>query len=110
MRSMLYNLYTVLHTAAYCLESQGDIVNKIKPQLPSGMRDFLPADVLRRQYVIDIVTEVFQNYGYEPLQTPVMELQETLTGKYGEDAERLIYYAQHALGKEQLALRYDLTV
>ncbi|MEP7285161.1 MAG: histidine--tRNA ligase [Chloroflexota bacterium] len=85
-------------------------MNKIKPQLPSGMRDFLPADVLRRQYVINIVTEVFQTYGYEPLQTPVLELRETLTGKYGEDAERLIYYAQHALGKEKLALRYDLTV
>jgi histidyl-tRNA synthetase len=85
-------------------------VNKIKPQLPSGMRDFLPADVLRRQYVIDTVADVFETYGYEPLHTPALELQETLMGKYGEDAEKLIFYAQHPGGKEQLALRYDLTV
>jgi histidyl-tRNA synthetase len=85
-------------------------VNKIKPQLPSGMRDYLPADVLRRQYVIDTVSEVFEIYGYEPLQTPVMELAATLMGKYGEDAEKLIYEAKHREGKEELALRYDLTV
>ncbi len=81
-----------------------------KPQLPKGMRDFLPGDVLRRQHVIDAVAEVFQTFGFEPLQTPVLELRETLMGKYGEDAEKLIYEAQHAGGKEQLALRYDLTV
>jgi histidyl-tRNA synthetase len=74
------------------------------------MRDFLPADMLRRQYVMDTVADVFQLYGYEPLQTPVMELHETLMGKYGEDAEKLIFNAQHPEGKEQLALRYDLTV
>ena len=85
-------------------------MNKIKPQLPSGMRDYLPADVLRRQYVINTVSEVFETYGYEPLQTPVMELQETLMGKYGEDAEKLIFNAKHPGGKEDLALRYDLTV
>ncbi len=85
-------------------------MNKIKPQLPSGMRDFLPADVLRRQYVIDTVAEVFETYGYEPLQTPVMELQETLMGKSGEDVEKLIFHAKHPGGKEELALRYDLTV
>ncbi len=85
-------------------------MNKIKPQLPSGMRDFLPADVLRRQYVIDTVAEVFETFGYEPLQTPVLELQETLMGKYGEEAEKLIFNAKHPGGKEELALRYDLTV
>src|SRR5579859_1702219 len=74
------------------------------------MRDFLPADVLRRLYVMDTVADVFQTYGYEPLQTPVLELHETLMGKYGEDAEKLIFNAQHPGGKEQLALRYDLTV
>src|SRR5579859_3382863 len=74
------------------------------------MRDFLPADMLRRQHVMDTVAGVFQLYGYEPLQTPVMELKEMLTGKYGDEAEKLIYYAQHAQGKEELALRYDLTV
>ena len=85
-------------------------MNQIKPQLPKGMRDFLPANMLRRQYVMDTVAEVFELYGYEPLQTPVMELHETLMGKYGEDAEKLIFNAQHPGGKEALALRYDLTV
>ncbi len=83
---------------------------QIKPRLPKGMRDFLPGDMLRRQYVIDTVTDVFQTYGFEPIQTPVLELNETLMGKYGEDAEKLIYGAQHTEGKEELALRYDLTV
>lgn len=82
----------------------------IRPQLPSGMRDFLPADMLRRQYVIETIAAVFETFGYEPLQTPVLELAETLLGKMGDDAEKLIYFAQHPGGKEQLALRYDLTV
>jgi histidyl-tRNA synthetase len=85
-------------------------VKQIKPQLPTGMRDFLPVDVLHRQYVISTIAGVFETYGYEPLQTPVLELRETLLGKSGEDAEKLIFYAQHPGGKEELALRYDLTV
>ncbi len=83
---------------------------KIQPRLPKGMRDFLPQEMLKREYVFNIVREVFHTYGFEPLQTPVLELQETLMGKYGEDAEKLIFNAQHPGGKEQLALRYDLTV
>jgi histidyl-tRNA synthetase len=83
---------------------------QITPRLPKGMRDFTPADMLRRQYVINTITDVFQTFGFEPIQTPVMELHETLMGKYGDDAEKLIYQAQHVDGKETLALRYDLTV
>ena len=83
---------------------------KIVPRLPKGMRDFLPADMLKREYVFGIVREVFHLYGFEPLQTPILELKETLYGKYGEDAEKLIYSAQHPGGKEEVALRYDLTV
>lgn len=83
---------------------------KIVPRLPKGMRDFLPADMLKRDYVFGIVREVFHLYGFEPLQTPVLELKDTLMGKYGEDAEKLIYHAQHPGGKEEVALRYDLTV
>src|SRR6476620_10422461 len=88
----------------------GGAVSKITAQLPKGMRDFLPADVLRRQYVMDTVAGVFQTFGYEPLSTPVMELRDTLLGKYGEDAEKLIFHAKHPQGSEDLALRYDLTV
>jgi histidyl-tRNA synthetase len=83
---------------------------KITPRLPKGMRDFLPGDMIKREYVFTIVREVFHLYGFEPLQTPVLELRETLMGKYGEDAEKLIYNAQHPGGKEEVALRYDLTV
>lgn len=83
---------------------------KITPRPPKGMRDFLPADMLKRDYVFGIVREVFHLYGFEPLQTPVLELSETLLGKYGEEAEMLIYHAQHPGGKEEVAMRYDLTV
>ncbi len=83
---------------------------KIQPRLPKGMRDFLPQEMIKREYVFNVVREVFHLYGFEPLQTPVLELRETLMGKYGEDAEKLIFEAQHPGGKEELALRYDLTV
>jgi len=83
---------------------------KITPRLPKGMRDFLPADMLKRDYVFGIVRDVFHLFGFEPLQTPVLELKETLYGKYGEDAEKLIYSSQHPGGKEEVAMRYDLTV
>jgi len=83
---------------------------KIEPRLPKGMRDYLPAAMLKREYVFSKVREVFHLYGFEPLQTPVLELHETLMGKYGEDAEKLIFNAQHPGGKEALSLRYDLTV
>jgi histidyl-tRNA synthetase len=79
-------------------------------RLPKGMRDFLPGEVLKREYVIGVITDVFQTFGFEPIATPVLELEETLMGKYGEDAEKLIFLAQHPGGKEDLALRYDLSV
>lgn len=83
---------------------------RLQARLPKGMRDFLPAEMIKRDYVFGIVREVFHLYGFEPLSTPVMELRETLMGKYGEDAEKLIFNAQHPGGKEELSLRYDLTV
>lgn len=83
---------------------------KIQPRVPRGMRDILPQKMILRQYVIAQVEKVFQRFGFEPLQTPVLELSETLMGKYGEDAEKLIYDAKHREGKEDLSLRYDLTV
>ncbi len=86
-------------------------MSNVKPRLPKGFRDFLPADMLKRAYVFEVVREVFELYGFEPLQTPVLELRETLFGKYGEEAENLIYDAQHQRSeKEPLAMRYDLTV
>ncbi len=84
--------------------------NKIQPRVPRGMRDILPQKMILRQYVIGQMERVFQRFGFEPLQTPALELRETLMGKYGPDAEKLIYDAQHREGKEELSLRYDLTV
>jgi histidyl-tRNA synthetase len=80
-----------------------------------GMRDFLPEDVRRREHVIGIVTEVYRRYGFEPLETPALENIETLTGKYGDEGNKLIFKVlrrgEHEGSAEtDLALRYDLTV
>jgi histidyl-tRNA synthetase len=83
---------------------------QIDARLPKGMRDFLPGEVLKRQYVFDVVTNAFETFGFEPIATPVLEMEETLLGKYGAEAEKLIFHAEHPGGKEGLALRYDLTV
>jgi histidyl-tRNA synthetase len=80
-----------------------------------GMRDFLPEDVRRREYVIGIVSRVYERYGFEPLETPALENIETLTGKYGEEGNQLIFKVlrrgeHETSGETDLALRYDLTV
>ncbi len=83
----------------------------IAPRAPKGFRDFLPQTMLRRNYVLDGVKEVFHRFGFEPIDTPVLELQETLFGKYGEEAEQLIFTARHGRSRrDPLAMRYDLTV
>ena len=80
-----------------------------------GMRDFLPEDVRRREYVVGIIRDVYDRYGFEPLETPAVENIETLLGKYGEEGNKLIFKilkrGEHeASGQADLALRYDLTV
>lgn len=87
-----------------------------------GMRDFLPADVRKREYVIKVIKEVYESYGFEPLETPAVENLETLTGKYGEEGNQLMFKIlkrgeklEESLGSSKaqladLALRYDLTV
>jgi histidyl-tRNA synthetase len=86
-----------------------------KTQPARGMRDFLPADVRRREYVIGVIREVYERYGFEPLETPAVENIETLMGKYGEEGNQLIFKilkrGEHEkTGEADLALRYDLTV
>ncbi len=88
-------------------------MNKTQPA--RGMRDFLPADVRRREYVIGVIREVYERYGFEPLETPAVENIETLLGKYGEEGNQLIFKilkrgAHEGTGEADLALRYDLTV
>jgi histidyl-tRNA synthetase len=80
------------------------------------MRDFLPEDVRRRAFVIGVIADVYQRYGFEPLETPAVENIETLLGKYGEEGDRLIFKILkrgeegRQTGDADLALRYDLTV
>lgn len=84
------------------------------------MRDFLPADVRKREYVIGIIKEVYESYGFEPLETPAVENIDTLMGKYGDEGNQLIFKILKRgeklkeSGESQeladLALRYDLTV
>ncbi|MFT3742692.1 MAG: ATP phosphoribosyltransferase regulatory subunit [Pyrinomonadaceae bacterium] len=96
-----------------------------------GMRDFLPSDVRKRNYVIGIIKEVYESYGFEPLETPAVENLETLMGKYGEEGNQLVFKILKRGDKlvqsadfspserdesrtlndlADLALRYDLTV
>src|SRR3954467_8244709 len=87
----------------------------IGTQPARGMRDFLPEDVRRREHVVRIVREVYDSYGFEPLETPAVENIETLVGRYGDEGNKLIFKilkrGEHeASGQPDLALRYDLTV
>ena len=79
-----------------------------RPQNINGMRDHLPRQMILRQYIINTLIAVFERYGFEPLQTPVVEYYETLMGKYG-DEEKLIYHFEDHGGR-RVALRYDQTV
>ena len=86
------------------------------------MRDFLPADIRKRNYVIGIIKDVYESYGFEPLETPAVENIETLLGKYGEEGNQLVFKilkrgekldlanATKESDLADLALRYDLTV
>ncbi len=80
----------------------------MKVQTPKGFRDFLPKDALKRQIVIGKITETFKKFGFDPLETPTLEFEETLTGKYGEE-EKLIYKFETP-GGDKVALKYDQTV
>jgi len=63
----------------------------MKPSLPKGTRDFSPLETSRRRYIFDTIRNVFELYGYQALETPAMENLSTLTGKYGEEGDRLIF-------------------
>jgi histidyl-tRNA synthetase len=99
----------------------------IKPSIPKGTRDFGPLVVRKRQYIFQTIRETFELFGFQPLETPSMENLDTLTGKYGEEGDKLIFKildngdilgrAQQAKDSRELgillcekALRYDLTI
>ena len=85
-------------------------MNRVEPRLPKGMRDVLPQQMVLRRHVLSLLEEVFAEFGFEPLITPAVELQEILSGKGGSESEKLMFNVEHEGGKEQLALRFDLTV
>lgn len=66
-------------------------MSKINVSLPQGTRDFGPEVVRRRNYIINTIKEVFELYGFQPLETPAMENLDTLMGKYGEEGDKLIF-------------------
>ena len=102
-----------------------------KPAIAKGTRDFLPSEVIKRNYIFDHIKEVFKTYGYLPIETPAIELLQTLTGKYGDEGDKLLFKILNngdylakanpaALAKKdsnamlssisRRGLRYDLTV
>lgn len=102
-----------------------------KPGIPKGTRDFSPAEVAKRQYIISVIKHHFETFGFQPIETPSFENSETLMGKYGEEGDRLIFKIlnsgdflakandDYLSNKDSLkltaqisekALRYDLTV
>ena len=103
----------------------------MKPSIPKGTRDFLPEEVLCRLFIFDTLREIFERYDYAPIETPAIENLQTLTGKYGEEGDRLLFKILNNgdfLGKvdpeiatsgdsqkllphiSKRGLRYDLTV
>jgi len=105
-----------------------------KPSIPQGTRDFNAITIRKRNYIFNTIRNVFELYGFQPLETPAMENLETLMGKYGEEGDKLIFKilnngldnpAKHQQAKEDFekilegknnkhiterALRYDLTI
>jgi histidyl-tRNA synthetase len=62
-----------------------------KPSIPKGTRDFSPLEMIRRNYIFDTIRQVFQLYGYQPIETPAFENLSTLLGKYGEEGDKLLF-------------------
>ncbi len=84
-------------------------MNAIQPRLLKGFRDYLPEQMIARKRMMDAIAEVFERYGFSPIQTPALEYSEILLGKCGADAERLFYRFRDQ-GDRDVCLRYDLTV
>ena len=84
-------------------------MNQTIPQTLKGFRDFLPSNMRVRNYVKKICIDTFEKFGFEPLETPTLEYASTLMGKYGDEADKLVYTFKDN-GDRDIGLRYDLTV
>ena len=62
-----------------------------KPSIPKGTRDFTPLEMVRRNYIFDLIRKIFQIFGYQPIETPAMENLTTLMGKYGVEGDKLLF-------------------
>lgn len=82
---------------------------KIEPRTLKGFRDFLPKDARKRNYVLETLKRVFESYGFEPLESPALEYEDILAGKYGNEGDKLMYRFEDN-GKRKVAMRYDQTV
>ncbi len=81
----------------------------IQPRTLKGFRDYLPALMIPREYMLDQARRVYRSYGFAPIDTPALEYEEILRGKAGEESDKLIYsFEDH--GNRRVALRFDLTV
>jgi len=104
-------------------------MSKKKPSIPKGTRDFGPAEMAKRHFILDTIKKVYQKYGYEPIETPAMENLSVLQGKYGDEGDQLLFKILNSgdfLSKteegdrndsktlqpkiSEKGLRYDLTV
>jgi histidyl-tRNA synthetase len=82
---------------------------KIEPKTLKGFRDFLPREQIARARFISTIQASFEAFGFDPLETPALEYTETLTGKYGDEGDKLMYRFKDN-GDRDVALRYDLTI
>lgn len=75
---------------SFC-EAQNYLCAMQKPSLPKGTRDFLPEVMMRRKYLLGTIETIFKKYGFRPIETPALENLSTLTGKYGEEGDKLLF-------------------
>jgi histidyl-tRNA synthetase len=83
---------------------------RIKPRLVKGMRDQLGEPILRRQEMLTAIRSVFERFGFRPLETPIVEFAQTLTGSQSGETSQRIYTWNHEEDQVELGLRFDLTV
>ncbi len=81
----------------------------IEPKILKGTREFGPRDMAKRNLVMSKIKDIFARYGYDQIETPILNPASTILGKYGEEGDRLTYNFEDN-GKRRLALPYDLTV